>query len=132
MRIPKIDTEQVSALIYCRVSTTKQKLTGSGLDSQEFRCRQYAESKGYNVEMVFPDDASGGGDFLKRPGMCAMLAFLDARATARDYVVIFDDLKRFARDVEFHIKLRREFANRGAKIECLNFSFRRHARRQVH
>ena len=38
-------------------------------------------------------------------------------------MVIFDDLKRFARDVEFHIKLRREFANRGARIECLNFSF---------
>jgi len=122
MGIPKIEAEQVSALIYCRVSTTKQKLTGSGLDSQEHRCRQYAESKGYHVEMVFPDDASGGGDFLKRPGMCGMLAYLDAQPD-KDYIVIFDDLKRFARDVEFHIKLRREFANRGAKIECLNFSF---------
>lgn len=72
--------------------------------------------------MVFPDDASGGGDFLKRPGMCGMLAYLDAQPS-KDYIVIFDDLKRFARDVEFHIKLRREFANRGARIECLNFSF---------
>ena len=122
MGVPQIRTEEVSALIYCRVSTTKQKLTGSGLDSQEYRCRQCAESKGYNVEMVFPDDASGGGDFLKRPGMCGMLAYLDAQR-GKDYVVIFDDLKRFARDVEFHIKLRREFANRGAKIECLNFAF---------
>lgn len=122
MGIPKIETKTVSALIYCRVSTTKQRLTGSGLDSQEHRCRQYAESKGYDVEMVFPDDASGGGDFLKRPGMCGMLAYLDAQQ-GKDYVVVFDDLKRFARDVEFHIKLRREFANRGAKIECLNFNF---------
>lgn len=39
----------------------------------------------------------------------------------RPYVVIFDDLKRFARDTEFHLKLRREFATRGATIECLNF-----------
>ena len=33
------------ALIYCRVSDVKQKLDGSGLTSQEFRCRQYAASR---------------------------------------------------------------------------------------
>ena len=36
---------------------------------------------------------------------------------------LFDDLKRFARDTEFHIKLRRAFEQRGAKVECLNFKF---------
>ena len=59
---------------------------------------------------------------MKRPGMCGMLAYLDAQP-GKNYVVIFDDLKRFARDTEFHIKLRREFAARGAQIECLNFKF---------
>ncbi len=54
--------------------------------------------------------------------LCGMLAYLDAQQ-GKEYVVIFDDLKRFARDVEFHIKLRREFADRGARIECLNFAF---------
>ncbi len=122
MGVPQTNLEPTKALIYCRVSTTKQKLEGSGLDSQEHRCRQYAATKGYDVEMVFPDDVSGGGDFMKRPGMCSMLAYLDAKNT-ENYVVIFDDLKRFARDLEFHIQLRREFAERGAKIECLNFSF---------
>ena len=108
------------AVIYCRVSSTKQKLEGSGLESQEHRCRQYAAHKGYAVEAVFPDDASGGGDFMKRPGMVALLSYLDAQPE-KDYVIIFDDLKRFARDTEFHIKLRREFQSRGARIECLNF-----------
>lgn len=32
-------------------------------------------------------------------------------------------MKRFARDTEFHFKLRRAFQERGAKIECLNFNF---------
>ena len=109
------------AVIYCRVSSTKQKLEGSGLDSQEYRCRQYAELKGYQVEAVFPDDASGGGDFINRPGMVALLSYLDAQPD-KDYVIIFDDLKRFARDTEFHIKLRREFQTRGARIKCLNFN----------
>src|SRR6056297_1176124 len=110
------------ALIYCRVSSSKQRLEGSGLESQEQRCRAYADDKGYEVEAVFPDDVSGGGDFMKRPGMVALLSYLDAQK-GKPYVVIFDDLKRFARDTEFHLKLRREFTKRGATIECLNFSF---------
>ena len=38
-------------------------------------------------------------------------------------MVIFDDLKRFARDTVFHLKLRQEFKARGATVECLNFTF---------
>ena len=110
------------ALLYCRVSTTKQTIEGSGLQSQEIRCRQYAQSKGYHIEAVFPDDASGGGDYMTRPGMVALLSFLDANPD-EDFVVIFDDLKRFARDTAFHLKLRDALAARGASVECLNFKF---------
>lgn len=113
-------TEMTRALIYCRVSSIKQRLEGSGLESQEQRCRAYAEDKGYVVEAVFPDDVSGGRDFMRRPGMVALLSYLDAQK-GKPYIVIFDDLKRMARDTEFHLKLRREFAVRGAMIECLNF-----------
>ena len=113
-------TEVKRALIYCRVSSTKQRLEGSGLESQEQRCRAYADEQGYAVEAVFPDDVSGGGDFMRRPGMVALLSYIDAQQGVL-YQVIFDDLKRFARDTEFHLKLRREFARRGATIECLNF-----------
>ena len=109
-------------MIYCRVSSVRQKVEGKGLESQEHHCHQHADGKGYAVEAVFPDDSSGGGDFMKRPGMRAMLAYIDAQK-GTPYVVIFDDLKRFARDTEFHIKLRREFDEREARIECLNFNF---------
>ncbi|WP_227271256.1 recombinase family protein [Roseobacter weihaiensis] len=112
----------VPALIYCRVSSKKQTAEGAGLESQEHRCRQYAETKGYNVEAVFPDDVSGGGDFMKRPGMVALLSFLDAQP-GKKYVIIFDDLKRLARDTSFHLKLRKELAARNARPECLNFKF---------
>lgn len=115
------DTPQ-KAVIYCRVSTTGQDAEGNGLDSQEYRCRQHAEAKGYEVEAVFPDDVSGGGDFMKRKGMVALLAYLDAMPH-ENYVVIFDDLKRYARDTEFHLSLRREMMARNATRECLNFRF---------
>ena len=110
------------SIIYCRVSSTKQTTEGTGLQSQELRCRRYATEKGYEVTAVFPDDASGGGDYMNRPGMVALLAFLDAHPD-EGFVVIFDDLKRFARDTVFHLQLRQALDARGAKVECLNFKF---------
>ena len=116
------DAKKRKAVIYCRVSSKTQELEGHGLGSQETRCRQYADAKDYDVVAVFPDTVSGGGDFMKRPGMVALISFLDAQPS-ECFVVIFDDLKRYARDVEFHLKLRREMEARGAIRECLNFNF---------
>ena len=59
---------------------------------------------------------------MQRPGMVALLSFLDAQP-AENFVVIFDDLKRFARDTCFHLDLREAFRSRDAFIECLNFKF---------
>ena len=121
----KTDTQENTVqkvLIYCRVSDPKQKTEGHGLDSQEHRCRQYASVNGYEVEKVFPDDVSGGGDFMNRPGMVSLLHYLDQHPET-NYVVLFDDLKRFARDREFHFKLKQALMLRRAKVECLNFRF---------
>ena len=115
-------TDHAKALIYCRVSSKSQEAEGHGLESQETRCREYARTKGYQVEAAFPDTITGGGDFMKRPGMVALLSYLDA-IPDENFVVIFDDLKRFARDTRFHLDLRDAFRRRGARIECLNFAF---------
>lgn len=115
-------TTPKKAVIYCRVSSKKQTIDGAGLESQEHRCREYARERGYEVEAVFPDSQSAKGHFLDRPGMKALLAYLDAQQ-GENYVVIFDDLKRFARDTEFHLNLRRAMKQRNADLECLNFNF---------
>ncbi|WP_166417461.1 recombinase family protein [Cochlodiniinecator piscidefendens] len=122
-RYTKPDTDAPrQALIYCRVSSRAQEADGHGLQSQETRCREFAASQGHEVAAVFPDTITGGGDFMKRPGMVALLSFLDAQPDTQ-FVVIFDDLKRFARDTRFHLDLREAFRVRGATIECLNFKF---------
>ncbi len=121
-RLPISKSAPTKAVIYCRVSTRHQESDGHGLQSQETRCRQYAAAKGYEVAAVFPDTATGGGDFMKRPGMVALLSFLDAQPDI-SFAVIFDDLKRYARDTEFHLRLRREMEIRSAQRECLNFRF---------
>lgn len=110
------------ALIYCRVSSKKQELEGSGLTSQEKRCQDYAHVNGYIVEHVFQDTYSGGGDFMKRPAMRLLLKYADEHPET-SYTVIFDDMKRFARDTVFHLKLRQEFYHRNLEPKCLNFNF---------
>lgn len=117
-----LEQKHKKAVIYCRVSSTKQAIEGHGLDSQESRCREYSLNKGYEVVAVFTDDVSGGGDFMKRPGMVRLLQYLDDRSE-EEHVVIFDDLKRYARDTVFHLKLRQEMTKRNATRECLNFKF---------
>jgi DNA invertase Pin-like site-specific DNA recombinase len=110
------------ALIYCRVSSERQKTEGHGLDSQEHRCREYALTNGYSIEKVFRDSYSGGGDFMLRPAMGEMIGYID-KNLHKNYIVIFDDLKRFARDTEFHLKLRTALRVRNVKPECLNYTF---------
>lgn len=110
------------ALIYCRVSSRAQETEGHGLESQETRCRQYAAAQGLEVAAVFPDTMTGGGDFMQRPGMVALLSFIDAQPGER-FTVIFDDLKRASRDTRAFLDLRDAFRSRGVRVACLNFKF---------
>lgn len=111
-----------AAIIYCRVSDAKQEIDGSGKRSQEHRCRQYAATLGVPVEAVFGDTKSAYGDFMKRQGMVDLIKHLRSNRRKR-YIVIFDDLKRFARDTEFHWALRRTLSKYNAVPYCLNFRF---------
>lgn len=113
--------ENHKCLIYCRVSSQRQVIEGSGLGSQEQRCRDYAKSKGYQVTKVFPDEGVSGGLF-DRPAMNDLIKYLDVHKFEK-FIIIFDDLSRFARDLNVHLKLRTELKNRGARLECLNFNF---------
>ena len=119
---PKETIVYEKAIIYCRVSSERQKNEGHGLESQEQRCKVYAKDKGYDVVQVYKDSASGGGDFMNRPAMAEMIRYIDSKPF-NSYVVIFDDLKRFARDTEFHLKLRASFSARNVIPKCLNFNF---------
>ncbi len=110
------------ALIVCRVSD-KSQLKGSGLDSQEYRCRQHAELKNYPVEQVFYAAKSGGLSLLKRPEIQELIAHINAnKNSGKRYVVLWDDHKRFARQAEQHLALRRILEEKGVRIDFLNFT----------
>lgn len=108
------------AVIYCRVSGSKQVRDGDGLRSQETRCREFASYKGYDVVEVFRDDISGSS--TARPAMTAMLKLLKNSRT-KGCVVIIDDISRFARDVRGHWELRDLLRAAGGKLESPSIEF---------
>ncbi len=110
-----------TGLVYARVSSKKQEVEGHGRESQDQRCKRFLDSVNVKYEESFLDTFSGAGDFMKRPAMKALLDYIDSHPH-RKYVVVFDDLKRFARDVEFHLKLRAAFKIRGVVLKCLNYN----------
>lgn len=116
---------QTRSVIYCRVSSPRQVAEGHGLDSQEKRCKDYARNKGYKVVGVFLEKGLTGGLF-DRPEMKELISFLEKNRSADPedkIVVIFDDLKRFARDVEIHFRLKTEIYGRNGIVESPNFKF---------
>jgi site-specific DNA recombinase len=104
-------------LTYSRVSTK-----GQDGDAQDLRCQQFLASASVPLDRAFADKFTGGGDFLQRPAMREMLDYIDA-SKGKSFVVVFDDLKRFARDTEFHIRLRHAFRSRDVLLACLNYNF---------
>ena len=109
------------AVIYCRVSSKQQVEEGHGLESQETRCREYADRKGYPVAKVFYERAVSGGSSV-RPSFSEMLAFV-RKEKLIGAVVIIDDISRFARDIEGHWSLRKALKEIGGTLESPSIKF---------
>jgi len=109
-------------LVYARVSSKRQETEGGGLVSQEGRCIKELQVIGVPYIKTFPDSYTGGGDFMKRPAMREMLAYIDSHPHKK-FLIVFDDLKRLARDTEYHLKLRALFKIKDVSLKCLNHNF---------
>jgi DNA invertase Pin-like site-specific DNA recombinase len=87
--------EMATAIIYLRVSTSKQVEAGNGLDAQKAACLAFAEREGLQVTGVFVDaGVSGGAELQSRPGM------MDAiNALQKGGILLVAKRDRIARDV---------------------------------
>ncbi len=72
--------QDVTAVIYCRISSKKQEREGDGLASQETRLRDYCLRMGYNVETVFRDKLTGSES---QRLVCVRCSLSSARTRAR-------------------------------------------------
>jgi site-specific DNA recombinase len=113
----------MKAVIYCRVSTDRQATEGHGLEGQERRCRTYAKQKGYEVLKVFREEGVSGG-ITDRPEMQKMLMCLrEIMKKGEKTVVIIDDIKRLARDIEGHFHLKAAIVGVNGVIESPSHTF---------
>ncbi|MFZ2025776.1 MAG: recombinase family protein, partial [Microgenomates group bacterium] len=111
------------AIIYCRVSSDRQVKEGHGLEGQEKRCRDYATSKGYKVMKIFKEEGISGG-LINRPEMEKLLLFLEKNTNINEkIVVIVDDIKRLARNVEGHFILKASIYSKNATLESPSHKF---------
>ncbi len=108
------------AVIYVRISSSKQLTDGDGIRSQESACRDYARYKGLEVVHVFRDVMSG--KHKSRPDMDKMLDFLRTRQN-ENYAVIIDDISRLARDIITHIALRTDITAAGGELMSPSIEF---------
>lgn len=100
-------TEAREAVIYVRVSTTEQELSGLGLADQEARCRGYCAAQGWTVTGVYSDGVSG--KTLDRPELARAL-----EALPRHGVLVALKLDRLTRSVADLAPLAERIAAKGA------------------
>jgi len=82
-------------VIYCRVSTKEQGLSGLGLDAQLDTCRNYIAHKQGETIGEFFDIKSGSS--RNRNGLNKALS----TAREKDATIVFSKLDRLARDSEY-------------------------------
>lgn len=104
-----------NAIVYARVSTTKQELRGLSIPGQIERCTLAAHQAGYEVTRVFQEAESASEDAEKRTAFQDAVAFtLDRTNGIRAFVVY--DTSRFARRREDAIVYKGLLRKKGIKI----------------
>lgn len=101
------------AIIYCRVSSEKQKVDGESLEYQEEKCRQYAELHDIQVIVALAEAKSGFIHYLHREKLTL------ARQMIRDHVadmIIVWDLRRFSRNFVHSAMIFQEIESNGGEV----------------
>lgn len=105
---------------YRRVSTTEQSQNGVSLDAQEAKLRAFCDLYGHELVAIYEDPGASAKD-LRRPGLQAALAALDAGEAEGLLVVKLDRLTRSVRDLsallESHFSGRHALLSVGEQLD---------------
>lgn len=105
----------LNAVIYIRVSTTKQEAEGVSLDAQVAKAEAWALANDYEVVGVHKDAISGKRSD-NRPGF---LAAMEQACAVHGALVVYS-LSRFARSTKETIELSEELERNGADLVSLS------------
>ena len=93
----------MSNIAYIRVSHT-ESLNGTSFETQEKRCRAFAELHGFSIDKVYSEVVSGGVEFRKRPVFQKVLSELKSGSN-----LVVSRLDRLSRKVIDTLKLVDDF-----------------------
>jgi site-specific DNA recombinase len=114
-----MNSRKKRAAVYCRVSTAGQEEDGTSLDTQELRCREFAEQRGYELIGVFRD-AYSGSKYRERPQLNELRRLV--REQSIDVLVAYS-IDRLSRNQAHLYILAEEVEDHGAKLEFVTEDF---------
>ena len=97
-------------IAYIRVSHI-ESLNGTSLDTQEKRCRAFAELHGFKIDKIYSEIVSGGVEFRKRPVFQKVLSELKSSSK-----LVVSRLDRLSRKVVDTLKLIDDFKKEHKEI----------------
>ena len=100
----------MSNIAYLRVSHT-ESLNGTSLETQEKRCRAFAELHNFSIDKVYTEVVSGGVEFRKRPIFQKVLSELKGNSK-----LVVSRLDRLSRKVIDTLKLVDDFKKEHKEI----------------
>jgi site-specific DNA recombinase len=86
-----------TACLYLRVSTEEQAKDAYGLESQETKCREFCQEKGWAIGEIFRDAGFSAWSNVERPEFRRMMQSIRAN---RYVNLVFYDYSRFGRNTE--------------------------------
>lgn len=116
MRKKRIEAPRNNAVVYIRVSTQEQVETLS-LDTQERRCRDLCQNKGWKIVHLFREEGKSAKT-TKRDEFQRMMRFCKDPKNEVGHIVVFD-LSRFARNMFDQLTMERELLESGVRIESV-------------
>ena len=100
----------MSNIVYLRVSHT-ESLNGTSLDTQEKRCRAFAELHNFSIDKVYTEVVSGAVEFRKRPVFQKVLSELKSNSK-----LVVSRLDRLSRKVVDTLNLIDDFKKEHKEI----------------
>ena len=100
----------MSNIVYLRVSHT-ESLNGTSLDTQEKRCRAFAELHNFSIDKVYSEVVSGAVEFRKRPVFQKILSELKSNSK-----LVVSRLDRLSRKVVDTLNLIDDFKKEHKEI----------------
>ena len=107
-----METKDKTAVMYARVASDTQTKSGSSIDTQLSKCREFIKKHGLKELKVFTDSCVSGID-PKPPKLLALVQYVKENPT--DYVIVYR-IDRLTRSTSMYFRLQATLAELGTDI----------------